>query len=128
MKVITTFLTIIFTLIIPAVLAAYKVKGGSHYEQDTLPAVLSGHGLVTRMVLDAFDLDELELEQCERTRTVPGFKLGGGILDVTRFYKYEDSSFYLYLVCVAPVASLCFKWLIHMKFAQSRLNAQMKSS
>jgi hypothetical protein len=85
MTAIALFTTII--LILSPVLAAYKVKGGSHYEQDTLPTVLSGHGLVTRMVLDAFDLDELELEQCERTRTVPGFKLGEGILDVRRFYR-----------------------------------------
>ena len=78
---------ILLLLLFNSVFSAYRQNNYQRYEEDTLPSVLSGHGLVTRMVLDAFDLDELELEQCERTRTVPGFKLGEGILDVNRFYK-----------------------------------------
>ena len=125
MKVFALLIAIMMIMTSPA-LAAYKVKGGQYYEQDTLPAVLSGHGLVTRMVLDAFDLDELELEQCERTRTVPGFKLGEGILDVNRFYKLELFTI-IFIAYVPPVVFLCFKLLIRMKYAPNRSNARMRN-
>ena len=74
---------LIFSILLSLVFGFKKHNG---YEDDTLPQVLSGHGFMTRIVLEALGLQEMELEQCSRTRTVPGFKLGEGILDVDRFY------------------------------------------
>ncbi len=52
-----------------------------------LPEVLSGHGFLTRKTLETLNLQELEYRQCERTRKLPGFKVGDGIIDKEKFYR-----------------------------------------
>ena len=75
------FLFVFSLLFSLAVEAAYSLR------QD-LPEALSGHGFLTRKTLEALQLQEQDYRQCERTRKIPGFRLGEGfLLDKERFYR-----------------------------------------